>query len=103
MSHLVISLQVYGPHGGPLLVWAPPDAGSDISAAAANTHLARLRRRRRHVVDIEGGVEFDTYTANGVPLGCPELAAARTRVTVRHGPLIPETPGNVADEDGPTP
>lgn len=78
---MTISVQRYGPADGPVLVW---ETGSTrLSADDARKHRADLTRRRRsrNLHTLPDGIEFDTYAPGCHPIGCPELAGSRTRVT----------------------
>lgn len=86
MITMTINVQQYGPHNGPTLVWPEPIT-SELTDDAAAKHRADLTRRRRsrNLVQIPGGIEFDTYAPGCAPLGCPELVGSRTRVTFSEG------------------
>jgi hypothetical protein len=82
MSTYIIAVQRYDTTTfGPDLVW---EQGTplELPEAEARKHLAYLTklRRSRNLVKLPNGIEFDTYSAHGVP-GCPELDGSRTRVT----------------------
>lgn len=83
MSTYTIAVQRYAlAEDVRVLLWDTA-APVEISEKEARRHRADLTRRNRtrNLVKLLDGIEFDTYAPQCVPLGCPELANARTRVT----------------------